>query len=97
MRILLICAGGVSSTLMMKKIEKAAESVGDEVYINATSLNSYQADADRYDVIVLAPQVRYKEAEVKDAVKKPVVALSSEDYSAGDGVKIYQQIKASKK
>ena len=59
--IMLVCAAGMSTSLMVEKMKKAAENKGIEADIFAVSAG----EADNYleskkvDVLLLGPQVRY--------------------------------------
>ena len=59
-KILLLCAAGMSTSLMVKKMTEAAEKKGIEVEIKAIGLEKFQENLDTYDVFLLGPQVKYK-------------------------------------
>lgn len=64
-KILLLCAAGMSTSLMVKKMTEAAEKKGIEVEIKAIGLEKFQENLDTYDVFLLGPQVKYKKAELE--------------------------------
>ena len=64
-KILLLCAAGMSTSLMVKKMTEAAEKKGIEVEIKAIGLEKFQENLDTYDVFLLVPQVKYKKAELE--------------------------------
>ena len=59
MKILLICAAGMSTSILMKKMEQYANDQGIDLDIKAVGLMDYQDYAQDYDVILLGPQVSY--------------------------------------
>ncbi|WP_017473828.1 PTS sugar transporter subunit IIB [Amphibacillus jilinensis] len=90
--ILLVCAAGMSTSMLVNKMQKAAEGKGEDININATSggdIKSYIGDA---DVLLLGPQVSY----LKDDYTKqyggangiPVEVINSLDYGTMNGEKV---------
>lgn len=92
-KILLLCAGGMSTSILMKKLQKYAESKGINLQIKATGLSSvsYIDTAKNFDVILMGPQVSYRIDEVKKQTGKPVAAIQSVDYALGNAPKIFEQ------
>ena len=56
MKILLVCAAGLSTSILMKKLEKYAEQNGIELDIDAVGIGEYQETCADYDVLLLGPQ-----------------------------------------
>ena len=69
MNILLCCAAGMSSSLIVTKMEKAAEARGIEVKIWAVSGSEVNSHIDEADVLLLGPQVRYLLPKMKELCK----------------------------
>lgn len=65
MKILLVCAAGLSTSILMKKLEKYAEQNGIELDIDAVGIGEYQETCADYDVLLLGPQVSYQLNTVK--------------------------------
>lgn len=93
MKILLICAAGMSTSILMKKMEQYTNDQGIDLDIKAVGLMDYQDYAQDYDVILLGPQVSYKLDSVKETVSKPVATIPTMDYAMGDCKNIFQLIK----
>ena len=75
-RILLCCAGGMSTSLLVTKMEQAAQEKGIET-------KNHSQDA---DVILLGPQVRYLEKSIADdANGVPAYLIDMRDYGKMDG------------
>ena len=59
MNILLCCAAGMSSSLIVTKMEKAAEARGIEVKIWAVSGSEVNSHIDKADVLLLDPSTLF--------------------------------------
>ncbi len=89
-RIMLACAGGMSTSLLMNKMTDAADKRGIEVTVNAIGEKSIAAHLGEFDVLLLGPQVRYV---LKDAQKVvngtvPVEVIDMRDYGTMNGAKV---------
>lgn len=70
MRILLVCAAGMSTSLLVQKMKKEATNRAlEDVFIDALPIEDLDKVVDRFDVVLLGPQVRYKEKMVADICK----------------------------
>lgn len=90
MKILLVCAGGASTGLLLKKMEKHWDSIGVELSIKACGLGSYQYHAENYDIILMGPQVAYRIKEVRENTSIPVSPIASLDYGLQNCENIYK-------
>jgi len=62
MKILLMCAAGMSTSLLVTKMEKYAKEIGQaDLTIKAEPVEDLDKCVDQYDVFLLGPQVKYKE------------------------------------
>jgi cellobiose PTS system EIIB component len=59
MNILLCCAAGMSTSLLVTKMEAAAKAAGISAKIWAVSANEVNNHIDDADVLLVGPQVRY--------------------------------------
>ncbi len=59
MNILLACSAGMSTSLLVTKMEEAAKANGMEGKIWAVSGDAVSANIDEADVLLLGPQVRF--------------------------------------
>lgn len=85
MKILLICAAGMSTSLLTNSMKKNADP-GD--VIDALPASDIDAVITNYDVILLGPQIRYKLAEIEGKAKplgKPVGVVDMRAYGTMDG------------
>lgn len=91
--IMLACAGGMSSSLLVTKMKKAAETMGLEVTIfavGADAIPTYYQDF-HPDVILLGPQVNYMLEKVTNEVSVPVQVIGMKDYGQMKGSNVLQQ------
>lgn len=92
--IMLVCAAGMSTSLLVTKMEKAAEVQGVEAKIFALSASEADPEIEKgeIDVILLGPQVRFllKQFEEKTAsLKVPVAVIDMQDYGMMNGEKVF--------
>lgn len=81
MNILLVCAGGMSTSILMQKMDKYWAEQGLELNIKAVGLSEYQDVAEHFDIIMMGPQVSYRLKEVKENTGLPTEAIPSFDYA----------------
>lgn len=81
MKILLICANGLSTSILMNKMEKWGKEKNMDLSVKAVPIGGYESVYQEYDCILVAPQISYKLEEVQNtAVGKPVGPINSMDY-----------------
>lgn len=84
MKILLVCAGGMSTSMLMKKMEAYWKQKGVELTIRAVGLSEYPEVYNDFDIIMAGPQVSYRLKEIKDNTGLPCEAIQSMDYALGN-------------
>lgn len=90
-KILLCCAAGMSTSMVVQRMEKAAKEKSIDVEINAVGLDEFNEQIDRYDCCLLGPQIKYKLADFKpiaEALHKPIAVINMMDYGMMNGEKI---------
>lgn len=92
MRVLLVCAGGMSTSILMKKLEKYAADKGIEFEIAAVGLSAYKDVCANYDCILMGPQVGYQKDTVSQASGMPVEVIPPQDYGLGNCENIFKLI-----
>jgi len=92
MKILLVCAGGFSTTMMMdamkEVVEKSAKLNIEDFPMEAIGVDMFENKVDEYDVILVGPQLSHKYSYIKEVAEKkgePTVLLNSEIYGKMDG------------
>ena len=94
MNILLVCAAGMSTSLLVTRMQDAAKKRQIDVKIEAHPVGDIEKYGNQADVILLGPQVRYQLAAVKKQyVSKPVEVINMQDYGMMNGEKVYAHAK----
>jgi len=92
-RILLACAAGMSTSMLVQKMEKAASEKGIDAEISAVPADSVSdiIAKDPVDIILLGPQVRYMESQFKEKYETNSTAvgvINMMDYGQMNGEKV---------
>ena len=83
---LLVCATGMSTSLLVNRMKETAETKEIEFQIEAHPVEKYGEAADD---ILLGPQVRYELKNVKKMfLDKPVEIINMQDYGTMNGAKV---------
>ena len=89
--ILLVCTAGMSTSMLVNKMKKAAEESGIEANIEAKSLAEAKKQIAEADIVLLGPQIRYELKNVqKIAGDTPVEAIDMMDYGMMNGKKVLE-------
>ena len=97
-KVLIVCAIGMSSSLLEEKTVEAANAAGVEIEMKSCTTPDaarWNFKEDYVDVILVAPQVRYKKKSLaKDAGQYGTVVdtIESITYGMVDGEKLFKQI-----
>ncbi|MBM7539947.1 PTS sugar transporter subunit IIB [Amphibacillus cookii] len=88
-RILLACAGGFSTSMLVEKMKEEVKKRGEDVFIDACSESKITENLPA-DIIMLGPQMGHIEDEVKDLVNNevPVTTIDMADYGMMNGEKV---------
>ncbi len=94
--IMLVCSAGMSTSLLVTKMQKAAEARNMEADIFAVSASEADANIEKKDVnvMLLGPQVRFMKSqfETKLAPKGiPLAVINMSDYGMMNGEKVLDQ------
>ena len=90
--IMLCCASGMSTSLLVEKMIKAASEQGIEADIWAVGANEVKANAAKADIILLGPQVRYAQRKIEaEAPGVPVAHIDMKDYGMMNGQSVLKQ------
>ncbi|WP_018247651.1 PTS sugar transporter subunit IIB [Orenia marismortui] len=75
MKILIVCAAGMSSSLIVEKMNKAARKRGLEISIDANAIDVFQDIVHKYDIVLLGPQVGYQKERCKKLAAQNNISL----------------------
>lgn len=86
-RIMLACAQGLSTSLLVTKMQQAAKDQGVDAKIWATSYLSVEEELGNFDVLLLGPQVRHAADDVRKVVGEnaKMDIIRPQDYGRCDG------------
>ncbi|MCD7807997.1 MAG: PTS sugar transporter subunit IIB [Erysipelotrichaceae bacterium] len=93
--ILLVCSAGMSTSLLVTKMEQAAKDEGVECKIFALPFSDAPRVLEEVDCILLGPQVRFQKAEIeklaagRKAGPIPVDVIDMRDYGTMNGEKVF--------
>ena len=92
--ILLVCAAGMSTSLLVNKMKAAAKDRGLEIEINALPVSECAAVIDKVDIVLLGPQVRFQKPQVDALVngRIPVEVIDMRLYGTMNGKAILEQV-----
>ncbi len=96
--VLVVCAAGMSSSLLENKTREAAQACGHRLTIHALSVGEiagYDFNRTPVDMVLIAPQVRYKKKNITQMAEPfGVVVQDIEPVTFGmvDGEKLFEQI-----
>lgn len=92
--IVLFCSTGLSTKLLIKKMEQAAAELQLEISVKSypeVQIGNYIVGA---DVVLAGPQVKYALPHIQEECKLaniPLEVISAKDYGLMDGMKILNQ------
>ena len=85
-KITLLCAAGMSTSMLVKAMQKAAAAENFECEIAAYPTSEAKDKAAGSDVILLGPQVRFQKAKIVELLPGiPVEAIDMKMYGRMDG------------
>ncbi|OIL24905.1 hypothetical protein ATX04_10745, partial [Oenococcus oeni] len=92
-KVMLVCAAGMSTSLLVSKMQKAAKEQGEDVDIFATAASDAdnKLESEQPDILMLGPQVSYMLSQFKEKVKIPVEVINMQDYGLMNGEKVLNQ------
>lgn len=92
--IVLLCAQGMSTSLLVNKMKEAAAKAGYECHVNAYPVATAKEVGKTADIILLGPQVRFSKAKVeKECPGIPVECIDMQAYGTMNGTKVIDQVK----
>lgn len=93
-RIMLACAVGFSSSMLVERMKAHANEEQMDVFIDAVSEESINKIIDQVDILLLGPQVNHMEEFLQEKYKNRSVKISvidSMDYGLMDGKKVLEE------
>ena len=89
-KILLVCSAGMSTSLLVTKMNAAAKEMGVEVEIEALPVSECSTKINEVDIVLLGPQVRFQKPVVEKLAngRIPVEVIDMRSYGIMDGKSI---------
>lgn len=87
-KIMLVCSAGMSTSLLVTKMEKAALQKGEEIKIFAVAEAEARNHFEEIDILLLGPQVRFLKGKLEKQLAGkgiPVQVIDSMDYGTMNG------------
>ncbi len=80
----------MSTSLLVEKMKAHAKEIGEEVAIEALSISEASNKINDVDIVMLGPQVRYQEKQIKEmaAGRIPVTVIDMLDYGKMNGAAV---------
>ncbi|GGI40809.1 PTS sugar transporter subunit IIB [Mammaliicoccus stepanovicii] len=92
-KILLVCSAGMSTSMLVKKMQEVAQKENKDYEVEALALSEAETKIDEVNVILLGPQVRFQKAQVEKVAqgKVPVDVINMQQYGMMDGEGVLRQ------
>ena len=91
-KILLVCSAGMSTSLLVTKMQSAAKEKGIEIEISALPVAECSSVIDTVDIVLLGPQLRFQKPQVEKLVngRIPVEVIDMRLYGTMNGKAILE-------
>lgn len=95
MKIILVCNAGMSTGIMQIKLEECAKKDNIDAYIEAIPISEIETYEDDVDVILIGPQVRFAEDDIKNLFKDKalVFSIDLQDFGLMRADNVWKKIK----
>ncbi|WP_338970160.1 PTS sugar transporter subunit IIB [Spiroplasma endosymbiont of Labia minor] len=84
-KILLCCSAGMSTSSLVKKMKEAARTINMECEIEAKGIAEAKQELDKWDIVMIGPQVSYTLNELKSMTSIPVEVIPANIYALAKG------------
>ena len=96
MKVLVLCSGGFSSSLLVEKMKKLAQSRGEAMEVQATGTEALEDLIDDFDIVLVAPQVRHRFerlSEIAQSHHRPIGLIAPQDFGTANAEKVLENLK----
>lgn len=91
MKILLVCAVGMSTSILVGKIEKCAKENNLDLEIKAMGNSNLNEQKGVWDICLLGPQIKYAFKDVQKVLEIPMEVIDVQAYAFADAEKVIAQ------
>jgi len=93
MKILLVCAVGMSTSILVGKIEKYAIDHQLDIEIKAMGNSNLVEQRGVWDICLMGPQIKYAFKDVQKVLEIPIEVIDVQAYAFSDAEKVIAQAK----
>ena len=90
-KIYLFCSAGMSTSMLVSKIESAAKDQRIDIEVAAYPLTQAEKVIDEWDVVMLGPQVRHCLPHSKATNITPIEVIDMKDYGLMNGANVLKK------
>ena len=93
MKILLVCNAGMSTSILVREMEKAAKEQQLELEVTAMGFTQAEKVLLDWDIVMLGPQVRHQLTGLQKSAegKVPVEVINMRDYGMMNGANVLKR------
>ncbi len=93
-KILLVCAGGMSTSILANKMKAAAKEKVLAIEVDALGVLQCESVIDTVDIVLIGPQVRYQKPQVDELVngRVPVEVIDMKLYGTMNGKAVLEGV-----
>ncbi|MGL4624890.1 MAG: PTS sugar transporter subunit IIB [Culicoidibacterales bacterium] len=94
MKVLLVCSGGMSTTILVSALQKQA--AGTDFTFDAVGTEQYEHEVENFDMVLVAPQVKHRFSyfdEIAQEKGKKITQIAMTEYSPMGAPKLFARIK----
>ncbi|MBM7540312.1 PTS sugar transporter subunit IIB [Amphibacillus cookii] len=93
--ILLVCAVGMSSSILVNRMIKAASEKDEDILVHACGMGDIDKFIDEVNLLLIGPQIAYVEGQLKkdygERLSLPIKIISSKDYQTMNGARVLEE------
>ena len=95
MKVLLVCNAGMSTSILVQKMEMAAKEQNIDLTITALGFTQAEKVLKEWDIVMLGPQVRHQLVGLEKAAEGqvPVEVINMRDYGTMNGKAVFEMAK----
>lgn len=91
MKIMLVCGAGVSTSILMRKMQNYSDENNLKATIKAYGVDEADDHYEDFDCVLVGPQISYRIKGIIENAKIPVEAINSVDYGLGNAENVMKQ------
>jgi PTS system cellobiose-specific IIB component len=90
-RILLVCSGGMSTSILVNKMKEEAAIREIECVIEARGNSNLEELKGKWDCCLVGPQIRFAMQKIKEDLEVPTEVIEMQTYGMANGKKALDQ------